>query len=111
MKIHWFIFGIVWLIYGAFINDVNLKDYNVFHAGAQAVAIRGDFQLGRSSSPLLKDAGGYDAFTYNDRKLAAKQPGATLVGGVAYFLLYHLFGLDYEQDYYHTAALVTFLGS
>lgn len=109
MKIYCLIFFTIWLVYGAFINDVDLKNYNIYHDGAEAVAIRGDFELWKSPSPMLTQAGGYDTFTYEGKQLAAKQPGALLVGGVAYFFLHHIFGFAYETDYYHTAALVSFL--
>lgn len=96
------------LIYGIFINSADLEEYTLQHAGVEAVAERGTFELGLSKTPLLRNPG--DVFVLAGKLYAAKQPGQFVIGAIPYRLLATL-GIRYSNHYDLAAALVVWFSS
>ncbi|MGZ8845677.1 MAG: hypothetical protein ACXW3C_04355 [Pyrinomonadaceae bacterium] len=95
-------------------NSRNQSEFNLQHAGIEAIVERRNFYLEGSPTPRFQIKVYYDGdkpfgdtFLYQGHQYPAKQPGQFMAGAIAYFVL-HLFGLDYSRHYLLTAALVSF---
>ena len=106
VKLEVLLFFLLWLTYGLTINSDNLYEYNLQQIGVEALVERGQFYLDGSQSPYLYPRA--DVFLHEGRKYAAKQPGQSMAGAVAYFPL-HALGFSYVKNYFLTSALITFL--
>src|SRR5262245_20691805 len=100
------LFFILWLAYGLTINTRNLEDFSLQKSGIEAIVERHQFGVENLSSwPVGGDVFGYNGHTYTN-----KQPGQTMAGSVAYFVI-RLTGVSYGKNKFLAAALVTFLTS
>lgn len=108
------LFFCLWFSYGVTVNSRNQSEFNLQHAGIEAIVERRHFYLEGSPTPRFQIKVYYDGdkpfgdtFLYQGHQYPAKQPGQFMAGAIAYFVL-HLFGLDYSRHYLLTAALVSF---
>jgi hypothetical protein len=109
------LFLCLWFVYGVTANSRNQFEFNLQHAGIEAMVERHHFYLEGSSTPRFQMKVYYDGdrpfgdvFLYQGHQYAAKQPGQFMAGAIAYSFL-HLLGLDYSHHYLLTSALVSFL--
>jgi hypothetical protein len=107
----------LWFAYGVTVNSRNQYEFNLQHAGIEAIVERHHFYLEGSSTPRLQMHAFYDGdkpfgdvFLHGGHQYAAKQPGQFMLGAIVYFFL-RLLGLDYLHHYSATSALVSFLTS
>lgn len=107
------LFFCLWFAYGVTVNSRNQSEFNLQHAGIEAIVERHHFYLEGSPTPRFQLNIYYDnnrpvsdAFLYQNHQYAAKQPGQFMAGAIAYFFL-RLFGLNYSQHYLLTSALVS----
>ncbi len=111
------LFFCLWFAYGITVNSRNQFEFNLQHAGIEAIVERHHFYLEGSLTPRFQIKVYYDSdkpfgdtFLYRDHQYPAKQPGQFMAGAIAYFFL-RLLGLDYLHHYLLTAALVSWLTS
>jgi hypothetical protein len=102
------LFAVLWVAFGFFIRDADLQSYALQQIGVDAIVEHRTFALGLSANPNLQPGG--DVFRYNERLMAAKQPGQFVFGALAYSML-RLVGLTYDHHYLTTAKWVTWLSS
>ena len=99
-------------VLGSFVRPGEMPhSFNIHHSLVEALAERGQFHIGGSSTQKFRDPQPGVDFTTGpgDHRYALKPPGAFMAGAVVYYPLHHLFGLSYEKNYVTSLVLVAFL--
>jgi len=96
-----------WLIYGSMISRAEMRCYELFAAGIEAVVEHGTYEVGHSRDPWLRAAQGQDTFHFRGStyRYSARQPGVATLGAVPYVVL-HLLGYSFRRDYDLVYAIV-----
>ncbi len=93
----------LWLTFGVLINAKNVAEFDFQQTTIEAIV---DYQRvtveNLKNWPATGDVFGYDGHTYSN-----KQPGAAIIGSIAYAGL-KLFGFSYDDDKLLTGALIIF---
>ncbi len=104
------LFLAAWALLGCFVHTRNQMTWNLQHAWVESLAERGTLHVGESATPRFALDRLGDYWTAPDgRSYPRSAPGTYLTAAALYFVMHHLCGLSYRDEFDLTSTLVTFL--